>query len=63
MGDGAGGFAFWIAVGLINMAFWGAMTPVLKAWADRIRGSVAPPVMSSQIEAISARASALIGVK
>ena len=43
MGDGAGGFAFWIAVGLINMAFWGAMTPVLKAWSDRIRGSVAPP--------------------
>ena len=43
MGDGMGDFAFWIAVGLINMAFWGAMTPVLKAWADRIRGSVAAP--------------------
>ena len=43
MGDGIGDFAFWIAVGVINMAVWGAMTPVLKAWADRIRGSVAAP--------------------
>ena len=43
MGDSIGSFGFWIAIGLINMAFWGAMTPSIKAWADRIRGSVAPP--------------------
>ena len=43
MGDSIGSFGFWIAIGLINMAFWGAMTPLIKAWADRIRGSVAAP--------------------
>jgi hypothetical protein len=30
--------AFWVAIGVINIAFWSAMTPVFKAWADRIRG-------------------------
>jgi hypothetical protein len=32
------GIAFWIAIGVINIAFWSAMSPVFKAWADRIRG-------------------------
>jgi hypothetical protein len=30
------GVAFWIAIGAINIAFWSAMSPVFKAWAERL---------------------------
>jgi hypothetical protein len=39
--DGSGWF--WIAVAVINMAFWSAMAPVLKGLADRVRGHPAMP--------------------
>ena len=55
MNDSIGSFGFWIAIGLINMAFWGAMTPVLKAWAERIRGSVPPSAdIEARLEALEA---------
>jgi hypothetical protein len=55
MGDSIGSFGFWIAIGLINMAFWGAMSPVIKAWADRIRGSVPPPAdLEARLAALEA---------
>jgi len=38
MGDGAGAFAFWIAIGVGQVAFWAAMTPLIKAFARRIEG-------------------------
>lgn len=38
MGDGIGDLAFWIAVAVMGAAFWGAVTPLFKAWGDRIRG-------------------------
>lgn len=38
MGDGVGAFAFWIAVAVVGATFFGAATPLFKAWGDRIRG-------------------------
>jgi len=38
MGDGVGDLAFWIAIGAIGVAFWTAMTPLIKAFARRIEG-------------------------
>lgn len=38
MGDGAGDFAFWIAIGVGQIAFWAAMTPLIKAFAKRVEG-------------------------
>ncbi len=55
MNDSIGTFGFWIAIGLMSMAFWGAMTPVLKAWADRIRGSVPQPAdIEARLDALEA---------
>lgn len=39
--DGQGWF--WIAIGIINVAFWSAVAPVFKALADRIRGGAEVP--------------------
>jgi len=49
--DGQGWF--WIAIGIINVAFWSAVAPVFKALADRIRGGAEVP------EGIEARLAAL----
>ncbi|HMU61648.1 MAG TPA: hypothetical protein PKA66_07690 [Gemmatimonadales bacterium] len=38
MDSAYGELAFWVAIGVINIAFWSALAPVFKAWADRIRG-------------------------
>lgn len=38
MGDGVGDFAFWIAIGAGQIAFWAAMTPLIKAFAKRVEG-------------------------
>ncbi len=38
MGDGAGDFAFWVAIGAGQIAFWAAMTPLIKAFAKRVEG-------------------------
>ena len=49
--DGQGWF--WIAIAVINVAFWSAVAPVFKALADRIRGRAELP------EGVEARLSAL----
>ncbi len=54
MGDGIGDFAFWIAIGVINIAFWTAMSPLIKAAADRIRGGAAPSGLEARVEALEA---------
>jgi hypothetical protein len=38
MGDGIGAFSFWLAMGAIGCTTMWAISPVLKAWADRISG-------------------------
>ena len=38
MGDGVGALAFWIAIGVVGVAFFSAMTPLIKAFARRIEG-------------------------
>ncbi|MBP6444831.1 MAG: hypothetical protein KA267_12460 [Gemmatimonadales bacterium] len=38
MGDGVGAFSFWIAMAVIGASFFAAVTPVIKAFADRISG-------------------------
>ena len=38
MGDGVGDLAFWIMVAVATWGFWGAVTPVFKAFARRIEG-------------------------
>lgn len=55
MDSAYGELAFWVAIGVINIAFWSAMTPVFKAWAERIRGpqSVNAEVMA-RLEALEA---------
>lgn len=42
MGDGAGAFAFWIAVGVGQVAFWTAVSPIIKAYARRIEAKAGP---------------------
>jgi hypothetical protein len=38
MGNSIGAFAFWLAMGGIGCTALWAISPVLKAWADRIGG-------------------------
>ncbi|MBK7596596.1 MAG: hypothetical protein IPJ11_15495 [Gemmatimonadetes bacterium] len=38
MGDGIGAFSFWLAMGGIGCTAMWAISPVLRAWADRIGG-------------------------
>lgn len=54
MGDGVGDFAFWIAIGAINIAFWAAISPLIKALADRVRGGALPAGLEARIEALEA---------
>lgn len=55
MGDGIGDFAFWIAVGAMGIGFWVAMTPLIKALADRVRGPGRIPAdLEARIEALEA---------
>ncbi len=54
MGDGIGDFAFWIAIGVINIAFWTAMSPLIKALADRVRGGAVPSGLEARLEALEA---------
>lgn len=53
MGDGVGDLAFWIAIGIIGVSFWQAMTPLIKAFARRIEGKHAGA--DEQLLAIEAR--------
>lgn len=36
--SGEGEFAMWLAIGMGQVAFWLAMTPIIKAFAGRISG-------------------------
>lgn len=38
MGDTVGALGFWIAMAVIGASFFAAVTPVIKAFADRISG-------------------------
>lgn len=38
MGDSVGAFAFWIAMAVIGASFFAAVTPIIKAFAERISG-------------------------
>ena len=53
MGDGVGDLAFWIAIGAIGVAFWTAMTPLIKAFARRLEGKSV--VNEEQMLALEAR--------
>jgi hypothetical protein len=56
MGDGAGAFAFWLMVGAGQVAFWVAMGPVIRAFADRLRGRAAlSEEIESRLQALEAR--------
>lgn len=55
MGDGIGDFAFWLAIGAMGIGFWVAMTPLIKALADRVRGpGRLPGDLEARIEALEA---------
>jgi hypothetical protein len=58
--SGEGEFAMWIAIGAGQIAFWIAMTPIIKAFAERIsRRGGGPP--AERIEQLEARLAALEG--
>jgi len=56
VGDGVGDFAFWIAVAVVGATFFGAATPLFKAWGDRIRGGGGDHVaeLERRVEALEA---------
>lgn len=56
MGDGAGAFAFWLMVGAGQIAFWWAMSPIMRAFADRIAGrGRLPEDLDARLAALEAR--------
>lgn len=54
MGDGVGAFAFWIAVAVGQVAFWAAMSPLIKALAERLRGGAVPAGLESRVDLLEA---------
>ncbi|HKP30370.1 MAG TPA: hypothetical protein VJU15_13245 [Gemmatimonadales bacterium] len=58
--SGEGEFAMWLAIGAGQIAFWMAMTPLIKAFAERISRKGGGP-MSDRIEQLEARLVALEG--
>lgn len=52
----SGEFAMWLAVGAGQLAFWWAMSPLIRAWADRIARRGAG---GERLELIEARLNAL----
>ena len=52
----AGEFAMWLAIGAGQIAFWWAVSPVLRAWADRIARRVPG---HERLELLEARLAAL----
>jgi|GEM_PF-1205676 len=44
----AGEFAMWLAIGGGQVAFWVAMSPLIKAWAERIRGKGQPEIAGGE---------------
>ena len=58
--SGEGEFAMWIAIGAGQIAFWIAMTPIIKAFAERISRKGGGPT-AERIEQLEARLAALEG--
>jgi hypothetical protein len=55
-GDGIGAFGFWLAIGAGQVAFWWAMTPLIPAFADRIRAKGAlPAAVEARLQALESR--------
>jgi hypothetical protein len=56
MGDTAGAFAFWLMVGASSVAFWWAMSPIIRALADRISGrGRLPDDLEARLQALESR--------
>lgn len=57
MGAGdLGQFAFWLAVGAGQVAFWWAISPIISAFADRIRAKGAlTAAVESRLQALESR--------
>lgn len=43
-----GEFAMWMAIGAGQVAFWVAMLPLVRAWADRIRSRGHPEIAGGE---------------
>lgn len=43
-----GEFAMWLAIGAGQVAFWVAMSPIVRAWADRIRAKGRPEIAGGE---------------
>jgi hypothetical protein len=56
MGDGAGAFAFWLMVAAGQVAFWVAMSPVIRALAERLKGKgQLPDDLEERLQALESR--------
>jgi len=53
----AGEFAMWLAIGLGQVAFWIAVSPLIKAFAERIKHRGGPS--SARLEHLESRLEAL----
>lgn len=52
----AGEFGMWLAIGAGQVAFWAALTPLIRALADRIRGRApAQPELEERLRALEER--------
>lgn len=54
-----GEFAMWVAIGVGQLAFWYAMSPIIKAFAERISRRGGAPI--EHLEQVEARLAALEG--
>jgi hypothetical protein len=46
--SGEGEFAMWLAIGAGQVAFWVAVHPLFRAWADRIRSRGRPEIAGGE---------------
>lgn len=46
--SGEGEFAMWLAIGAGQVAFWIALSPLFRAWADRIRAKGRPEIAGGE---------------
>ena len=58
--SGEGEFAMWLAIGAGQIAFWFAMTPLIKAFAERISRRGGGPT-AERLEQLEARLAAMEG--
>lgn len=55
MENSIGAFGFWLMVGAGQGAFWWAMSPIIKALAERMRGKVLPAELEARLQSLEAR--------